>query len=70
MVKFSDDELAIIMAARQAAAAGSTPLFLQMVAQELAPFTDVGVGVVHRVAKSLQRKFHDPPLADRDGTAG
>jgi hypothetical protein len=62
-MKLTDVELQIVFAAARPLPINSRDEFLRLVAQELAKYTTLGTGLVHRVTAECQRRFFDPPLA-------
>ena len=58
----SDDELHIVMDCAQPLAPKDRDAFLRDVAAELEQHpTELGRGVVHRIARELQSRYFDPP---------
>jgi hypothetical protein len=60
----SDTEMTLLMSLAQPIEQHRRPQFLQEVAAELEvkrQAGEIGEGAVHRVARSIQRRFFDPP---------
>ena len=67
MLSLDDSELEIIMQLAQPLPAQNRVHFLEAVAAEIeAQGAEVGVGVVHRIAGGLQRRFADLPVSIRE----
>jgi hypothetical protein len=63
-LQLTDDEMSVLRRLAEPIDPQRRPLFLQEVAAELEAKRqagEIGEGVVHRVARTLQRKFFDPP---------
>ena len=60
-LKLSDAELTAVMDACQPLRPYDRDPFLRALAQELGREPQLGPGVIHRVAKNLQRQFFGPP---------
>ena len=62
MIALSDDELSAVMDAGRPIPPPDRDLFLQALADELAQHPgEVGAGLIHRIARDLQRRFFTPP---------
>jgi hypothetical protein len=61
MLKLSDSELDIVLAAAQPLAAKDRDAFLQDVAAALAALPERGDGAVFRVVREIQRRHFDVP---------
>jgi hypothetical protein len=62
--QLTDDEMSVLRSLAEPIDQQRRPQFLQEVAAELEAkwqAGEIGEGVVHRVARTLQRKFFDPP---------
>ena len=60
----NDDEMSVLMSLAGPIEQQRRPQFLQEVAQELEAKRqagEVGEGLVHRLARTIQRKYFDPP---------
>jgi hypothetical protein len=69
-LQLSDDEMSVLMSLAGPIDQQRRPQFLQEVAQELeasGPAGAVGIGSVHRVARTVQRRFFDPPQLPNAG---
>jgi hypothetical protein len=62
----TDEQLDIVMAACRPLAPHRRDSFVNEVATELARYQELGVGVVHRVCATVQRRHFDPPQLDHD----
>ena len=63
-LQLSDDEMSVLMRLAEPIDHRLRPEFLQAVAAELEAGGQpgaVGIGSVHRVARTVQRRFFDPP---------
>jgi len=67
MVRLTDDELRIVMAAARPLRPDQRQLFLNELASVLGHYSGLGPGVLHRLCRDLQRRFFDPP--DLSGSA-
>jgi hypothetical protein len=68
----SDEEMDLLLALAQPIDQRLRPEFLAAVAAELeaaSAQTGVGIGSVHRVARTVQRRFFDPPQLPNAGKA-
>ena len=61
MISLSDAELTAVLDACKPLRPGDRDPFLRALAQELGREPQLGPGVIHRVARNLQRQFFDPP---------
>ena len=61
LIKLSDDELDVVMAAARPLDIRVRDAFLQEVANGLASCAEIGPGTVHRICAATQRQFFDPP---------
>ena len=63
-LQLNDDEMSVLMSLAGPIEQQRRPQFLQEVAQELEAKRqagEVGEGLVHRLARTIQRKYFDPP---------
>ena len=63
-LQLSDEEMSVLMSLAGPIDQQSRPKFLQEVAQELEAKRqagEIGEGLVHRLARQIQRRFFDPP---------
>jgi hypothetical protein len=63
-LQLSDDEMSVLMTLAGPIDQALRPKFLQEVATELEvkrQAGEIGEGLVHRVARTVQRRFFDPP---------
>jgi hypothetical protein len=61
-LSFSDDEITAIMRLAEPVPIENRAAFFEAIAAELAANgAEVGPGAIHRVARSLQRRFVEPP---------
>jgi hypothetical protein len=60
-VAFSDAEKTMLLSLALPLPIERRSDFLQTVAQRLEATPEIGLGVTHRVARSVQREFFDPP---------
>ena len=63
-LQLNDDEMSVLMSLAGPIEQQRRPQFLQEVAQELKAKRqagEVGEGLVHRLARTIQRKYFDPP---------
>ena len=60
-MSFSDDEMTTIMNLASAVPIAHRAAFLQSLADALAAYPEVGVGIVHREAAKLQKYFVNAP---------
>jgi hypothetical protein len=63
-LQLSDDEMSVLMSLAGPIDQQRRPQFLQEVAQELEAKRqagEIGEGLVHRLARTIQRKYFDPP---------
>ena len=63
-LQLSDDEMSVLLSLAGPLDQQRRPQFLQEVAQELGAKRqagEIGEGLVHRLARSIQRKYFDPP---------
>jgi hypothetical protein len=63
-LQLTDDEMSVLRRLAEPIDRQRRPQFLQEVAAELEASRqagEIGEGAVHRVARTLQRKFFDPP---------
>jgi hypothetical protein len=60
-LQLSDDEMSVLMSLAGPIDQQRRPQFLQEVAAELEAKRQVGEGLVHRLARTIQRKYFDPP---------
>ena len=68
----NDDEMSVLMSLAGPIDQQRRPQFLQEVAQELEAKRqagEVGEGLVHRLARTIQRKYWDPPQISPNATA-
>jgi hypothetical protein len=69
-LQLNDEEMSVLMSLAGPIDQQRRPQFLQEVAQELeasGPAGAVGIGSVHRVARTVQRRFFDPPQLPNAG---
>ena len=69
-VRFTDDELATVMAACQPLPVERRDAFLQQVAASLQDCREIGPGVVHQVCREQQRVFMNGAWPDLSRAAG
>jgi len=66
MLKLSDDELDIVMAACRPIEPHRRDAFMNDVATELAGYPELGVGLVARTCRDVQRRHFDVPDLSHD----
>ena len=69
-LQLNDDEMNVLMSLAGPIDQQRRPQFLQEVAQELEAKRqagEVGEGLVHRLARAIQRKYFDPPQLPNAG---
>ena len=64
----SDNLQSIVDSAAMPLRPSDRPLFFEAVGAELQQYSEIGPGIVFRVARELQRKFFDPPLQPYRGS--
>jgi hypothetical protein len=64
MLRLSDSELGIVLAAARPLAVQARDAFLQEVAQHLASMRERGDGAIYQVVREIQRKHFDPPIGE------
>ena len=69
MIALTDDELSAVMDAARPIPPASRDAFLHALAAELAQHPVIGEGLIHRVARDVQRKYFDPPDLSGSGAA-
>jgi hypothetical protein len=62
MLRLTDSEMDIVLAAARPLAVEDRDPFLQEVAERLSSLPHLGDGAVHRVCAEIQRRHWDPPL--------
>jgi hypothetical protein len=62
MLKLTDSELDIVLAAARPLAVEERDGFLKEVAERLAALPERGEGLVYQVCREIQRKYWDPPI--------
>jgi hypothetical protein len=63
-LQLNDDEMSVLLSLAGPIDQQRRPQFLQEVAQELEASRqagEIGEGLVHRLARTVQRRFFDPP---------
>jgi hypothetical protein len=71
-LQLNDEEMSVLMSLAGPIDQQRRPQFLQEVAQELEvkrQAGEVGEGLVHRLARQIQRKYWDPPQISPNATA-
>jgi hypothetical protein len=69
-LQLNDDEMFVVMSLAGPIDQHRRPQFLQEVAQEIEAKRqagEVGEGLVHRLARTIQRKYFDPPQLPNAG---
>jgi hypothetical protein len=69
MIRLTDVQLDVVMAAAAPLPVDRRDAFLQEVAAALEGH-EIGDGILHRVIAEVQRKFWDPPLVTARGKRG
>jgi hypothetical protein len=69
MIRLTDVQLDVVMAAAAPLPVDRRDAFLQEVAAALEGH-EIGDGILHRVIAEVQRKFWDPPLVTAGGKHG
>jgi hypothetical protein len=71
-LQLNDEEMNVLLSLAQPIEQRRRPQFLQEVAAELEAkrqVGEVGEGLVHRLARAIQRKYWDPPQISPNATA-
>jgi hypothetical protein len=66
MIRLTDSQLDVVLAAARPLAVDKRDTFLQEVAAALEGH-EIGDGILHRVIAEVQRRHYDPPLATTGG---
>jgi hypothetical protein len=66
MLKLSDAELDVVMSAARPIAPHRRDAFVTEVAAMLAGHQELGIGLVHRICATVQRRHFDAPQLDHD----
>ena len=62
MSKLSDSQIEILLSAARPLPPSEHAAFLEEVTTALADCSELGDGIVYRIARAVQRKFWGPPL--------
>jgi hypothetical protein len=63
LVHLTDNELTAVFEAARTLPRHERDTFLKLLAIELEKQQELGPGIIHRVAKEIQQRLFDPPLA-------